>query len=462
MKRLPLSLDVLLLLVLVPAQVQIAKTKPFLLVVPLAVYLLLELWHPIGQYRIVAKSGRLHWVFLARLMLLFVMIAGATIIPTLENIGWRLAVPADSNGYTPALEGIQDGALQVELALQYTSHGKNPYAERYDATPMKYYSLSNVDVQGNPYASYFIYLPGLLLVSSPPFALSQWVGFPFDERWVTLIAYAALVFFLPLLVQPPEHKLLMLAAIGLHPLLTVPVIFGMNDVIIVLLLVLTILALSQKHPWLAAMWLGAACAIKQSAWFLLPFYFLYLFRWVEPSQRLRQVLSSAAIIGAVMLIVTAPLALWNLPAFVMATILYPLGLTGVNVPIRGYTVGILLRGAGMIPSYTASFPFWILQGFLGIPLLAATLRYQWKRNSLGILFICAGVFGFGLGLVSRIFHDNYVGFMTVLIAIGAILQAGGESPPDTTISDLSEPSGMRSEPAPADSILPVRHPAVKD
>ncbi len=430
MKKLPLSLDILILLALVPAQVQL-KTNGFLLVIPLLISVLLELWVPIGQYAEL-KSGLLRWLFLARLMLLLIMIVGATILPAVENINWRLAVPADQNGYTPALEGIQDGALQIELALQHASHGKNPYEQRYDDSAMKYYGFSEIDMPGNPYSTYFIYLPGLLLVSFPSFALFQWFGLPFDERWVTLIAYSFLVLLLPLLVQVPEQKLFILAGIGLNPLLTSPVTYGMNDVIIILMLALMVQALTQKHILRAAFLLGLACAIKQSAWFVLPFYFLFVFRLAEPSERWRRLLVSAFVIGSVMLIITGPLALWNLSAFIAATILYPLGLVGVTVPIRGYTVGVLLKGLGVIPSYTSSFPFWAMQALVGIPLLAALLRYQSNRNSVGIMLVCTGVLFFGLGVVSRFFHVNYAGFATVLIVMGTVIEASRAAHNDST------------------------------
>ena len=65
--------------------------------------------------------------------------------------------------------------------------------------------------------------------------------------------------------------------------------------------------------------------------------------------------------------------------------------------------------------------FWVLQVVLGLPLLFLLLRYQWHRNSIGMMILCSGMFTLGLGLVSRFFQDNYVGYVSVLVTAGIVL-----------------------------------------
>jgi hypothetical protein len=138
-------------------------------------------------------------------------------------------------------------------------------------------------------------------------------------------------------------------------------------------------------------------------------------------------MKTAVIIAAVMLIIIGPFALWDMNAFIEDVFLYPSGRVGVNYPIIGYTVGTLLIGLGVIPSHYADFPFTILQIVFGIPLLFILLRHQWQDNGVGEMFLSSGLFILGLGLVSRFFQDNYVGFVAILITLGLMLRQNSES-----------------------------------
>ncbi|MGB8646453.1 MAG: hypothetical protein WCF84_14540 [Anaerolineae bacterium] len=438
MNILGISLDLLLLLVLIPAQSQLTD-RPFLLVVPLLGTVLLELSQPLRNYtKLTAGLDRNRISFLIRLGLLLLMIAGACLVPTLENITNRLVTPIEADGYSPALANVHDGALQLELALGYLQQGKNPYVEQYDQTPLKFYGFKEITLPRNPTFDYFVYLPSLLWISYPFYALFHLAGFPYDERWVFLFVYFLLILILPTLARRPEYKLLLVAAIGLNPLLTGPVKIGMDDVAILLFLILVAKTI-EKRPLLAAILFGIACSLKQSAWFIIPFYFLYLFLSTPPKDRIKQVMKSAVTVFAVMAISAAPLALRDLHSFLTDTLMYPAGLVGINYPIRGYTLGMLLISIGLIPSPASSFPFWILEGLFGIPLLLLLLHYQQRRNSVGIMFQSAGIFIFGFGFLTRFFQDNYVGFVTVLIVLGVILEMDRLA---TSRSDLNQTTGQ--------------------
>jgi len=416
-----IPLDLLFLSVLIPAHMHL-KGISFLMVIPLFGYIMLELWHPLASYTSLPdKFDRTRLVFLIRLFLIFIIIAGSVIVPTLTNIQKRLVTAPDASGYSEAYANIHDGAIQMEYALRFLSDGKNPYVERYEDTPLKYYGFSGINPSTNPAFDHFVYLPGFLITSFPIYKLFDQLGFLYDQRWIYLLAYVVLVLLLPPLVKQPTLKLSLLAAVGLNPLLTGPVIIGMNDVAVILPIVLSLFALSRKRFLLSAIAFGFACTFKQSAWFFAPFYILILFASFPQAERFKQTIKYLFVAGLAAFIIVGPFAMWSLSDFVTDVFLYPSGAVDVNYPIRGYTIGVLLVGVGWIGSPLDPFPFWTLQLVVGIPLLVWLLKFQWRQNRMGIMFICAGVFIFGIGLASRFFQDNYVGFVIIFILLGFLL-----------------------------------------
>ena len=422
------SPDLLLLLGLIPTHMQLqSETASFLLVLPFFFYIVLELGHSLIPYAALPENfGRTRLFFLLRLFLLLIIIAGATILPSLTNIYTRLVTPVDATGYSSAYANVHDGAVQMELALAFLNDGKNPYVESYQDTPLEYYGFTGIDLPINPAVNHFVYLPGFFVLSFPIYKMFSFTSFAYDQRWVCLLAYIILILLLPSLVNSPVYKLTLLVAVGLNPLLTWPVSIGMNDIIILLAIVLALVFSSYSQFVLAAIIFGFACTLKQSAWFVAPFFVLSLYQLLPTETRIRQTIKYCGIIALLMIVIIGPFALWDFSSFITDVWLYPSGSVAVNYPIRGYTIGNLLVGSGIIESSLDTFPFWILQLVVGLPLLWLLLRQQWKHDGLGTMLICAGVFIFGVGVVSRFFQDNYVGFVAVLILLGALLNADAE------------------------------------
>lgn len=384
----------------------------------------MEFWHPLSSYStLINQSPKIRLAFFARFFLLLIIITAAVIIPSGQRIYTRLITDTEKVENRAAYGDIHDGALQMEYALDYLHAGQNPYVERYEDTLLQYYNFPGLaDMPTNPVYDYFVYLPGFLVVSYPVYTLFQYYHIPYDQRWVYLLAYIATVLLLPALVNSPTLKLSLLAAVALNPLLTRPVIIGMNDILVLLVIIVAVLMLRKNHFILSILAFAIACTLKQSAWFMAPFYLLLLYYSLPAFNRNKEMLKllgAGALVGALLII---PFAFWSLPDFITDVFVYPSGGVAVNYPIRGSTIGLLLVGIGYITSPTSAFPFFVFQLLLGIPLLIGLLKYQKRQNSVGVMLICAGMFIFGIGLVSRFFQDNYVGFLTVIITVGIFLK----------------------------------------
>ena len=420
MRDLPVSLDVLLLLLLVPAQTRLEENA-ILMVVPLLFYIMIELWLPLSPYlTLPRKMDKVRASFLTRLFLLFIMIAGAAVVPTGMRIGYRLSIQTNNPDTSASESKLHDGAIQTEAALEHLSNGKNPYVESYEDTELRFFGFFGTGLR-NPALDHLVYLPGLLVTSFPLYRAIMNIGPFYDQRIVYLLAYLLLILLLPLMVIRPAHKLLLIAAIALNPLRTGLTITGMNDIVVILALILMAIALLHKRLLLSALFFGFACSLKQSAWFLAPFYVLLLTGMVDRRHLMREITKPLLVAALVFVIVVGPFIIWDAKAFLTDVFLYPGGLGSIQYPIRGYTIGRFLVGLGIISSPLEPFPFWILELLFGVPLLLLLLRYQRNRNNVGFMFICGGVFVFGMGLLSRFFQDNYVGYVSVLVTFGIVL-----------------------------------------
>ena len=426
-----LPIDLLFLLLLASAQTQL-KSVSFLLVIPLFLYILLYFWHPLVDYQTLPDQfGKTRLVYLIHLFLLFIMITGAVVVPTVVQIGERIGNLPDESGFSPAYGQMHDGAIQMEAGLAYLSEGKNPYVETYYNTPLRFFGFSGLNRVENPALDYFVYLPGFFVLSYPIFQLAELIPFFFDQRMVYLLAYTGVVFLLPLFAKAPTHKLSLLVVIGLNPLLTGPVIVGMNDVAVMFFLLASFLLLEGKRPYFSASLFAFACALKPSAWFFAPFYLIFLHSYLPQEKRSKQFSRLLMLMVGVGVVIVAPFALWDFQNFVTDVFAYPGGAVEMNYPIRGYTIGVLLVGAGIIEDPLASFPFGMLQLVVGLLTLAILWRYQGRNNTIGMLMICSGLLIFSVGLVSRFFQDNYVGFVLIFILFGFLQNFFSQSPPET-------------------------------
>jgi len=411
-------LDLVLLLLLIPAQIELFSHGDYFLIMLLMMYVGVTLWWPLSDLeQLPEKFGSQRLVFLLRLSLIFLILLITPIAIVLQNIQTRLVAEAGQGDLVTAYLHLHDGAYQVELAVDYLLAGVNPYVASYDDVLLTIYQDPEIEV--NPAIEHMIYLPGLLLVTLPFRSLiTAFFGF-YDQRLLYLVAYVLFVLILPAVVKKPTHKLALLIGVALNPWLTLPISRGMNDIMVILFFLLAVLLLHKKRPMGGAVLFGLACTMKQSAWLASPFFLLAIYLAAPLTKRWRQIGTAVILITVVMIIIIGPFALWDLPAFIDDTFAYASGTAiSLNYPIRGYTLGRLLVAFGVVETAVDYYPFWRLQLLFGLPLLLVCLLYQWRQRTLQHMILAATFFIFGLGFVSRFFQDNYVGFVITLALIG--------------------------------------------
>lgn len=337
---------------------------------------------------------------LARLTLVLLIVALLVIVPTWLEIQARRA--------TAPFEHIHDGAIQTEEAIKFLLAGKNPYVEDYTQTPMAQWPAYDRPPSVNPALFYLPYLPATFLLPLPIVWLTHTaLGF-FDVRMYHLILFVALLLLLPLLGATWEHKLALITTIALQPLFVPFFIEGRNDIVVLGALVLTWVLLQRGHITASAMCLGVACAVKPTAWFAVPFFFVHLWHHAPTWKRLvRDAVLPGVGIAALFIM---PFVIWDAHAFLTDALWYQ----SSGYQIWGQGLSQILLALGVIPHKDAPFPFVLIQIAVGVPALIWLLRWQSRAPTVKRMIAATSVWSFIVGYTGRALNDNHIGFILAL------------------------------------------------
>jgi hypothetical protein len=335
----------------------------------------------------------------------------------------------------PANYTHDGGVIQTEEALKYVLAGKNPYVEDYVNTPMAEWGL---DYKTALY--HYPYLPWTFLFSAPFYLFSQAVLGWYDQRFVYLLLFVITLLLAPRLAQKRADKLGLVMVLGLNPIMGIDVIFGQNDsfVLFWIVLALWLLQLSREKgkdkKWgvvLSVISFGLACASKPTAWFLAPFYFLYLLRGEDISpENLRRVaiplLRRVVPFTVVLTVLVLPFAVWDWGALVDDVWGWASGVAEVPYQIRGWGFANLILALGLVKSKLDYFPFWIPELLICLPLLFFLLWKQVRTNTLGAVLYGYSALMLVFFYFSRFLNENYLGFILAFVALAYCADEGGE------------------------------------
>ncbi len=340
----------------------------------------------------------------------------------------------------PAQYTHDGGVIQTEATIQFFLAGKNPYVEDYLNTPMAEWGI-----EYRTALYHFPYLPWTFVFSTPFYLLSQATLGWFDQRFVYLLLFALTLLLAQSLAVTRLEKLLVVMLLGLNPILASDVIFGQNDSFVLFWVVLGIwllwwkarsktaevLKTSAVCQRLGSLAFGLACASKPTAWFLVPFWFLFLLRdeWgsslIPPRERWlslgQTLLQRAWPLAVVMLVIVGPWFVWNPAAIFDDVWRWSAGTAGQPYQIKGWGLSNFILAFQLVPDRLTYWPFWIPQVIVATPLLILLLWRQVRHNTPGTMLYSYVILLFAFFYVSRFLNENYFGYLAAVLTLALVM-----------------------------------------
>ena len=334
----------------------------------------------------------------------------------------------------PAAYTHDGGVIQTEATIGYFLTGKNPYVEDYLNTPMAEWGI-----EYRTALYHYPYLPWTFVFSTPFYLLSQASLGWFDQRLVYLLLFALTLLLAQALARSRLQKLLAVMLIGLNPILASDIIFGQNDSFVLFWLVLAVWCWhhsersvhSQRWLLAGAAAYGLACASKPTAWFLAPFWFLYLLRhdWGRqfvppPGQWLplaKKLWGQSWPLAVVLALVVGPWLVWSPAAMFDDVWRWSAGTAEQPYQIRGWGLSNFVLAFQLVPDRLAYWPFWLPEIIIAAPLLLLLLWRQIRRNTLGVMLYGYVALLLAFFYASRFLNENYLGFLAALLSLALLI-----------------------------------------
>ena len=290
----------------------------------------------------------------ARLVAFAVVLLGATVVPLALEVTW--ATHGDASLH------VQPEVLVVERAGIRAAHGQDPY-QVVDRNGRILIRQSAFPV----YELYYPYLPGMVVFG---FSSGSKVQARLTDARIQFLAFTMVVALIALSrVRPPtDARTRSFQALSALPTAALPLATGGDDMPVVALMLLGLVALQRRRPVVAGLALGAASTLKFTAW---PVVFLAMFAATDRRRR-RAIGRYVVAVAALAVPVVLPVALHNPSAFIDNVVRFPLGLAGVASPAASALPGHILVSA--FPAVHRSYV--IVAALLGLAVIA---RHLWRR-----------------------------------------------------------------------------------
>lgn len=355
--------------------------------------------------------------------LLNILLVGAILLFAFIRIVEPTIVYIEQRHQTERHFYVHDNPIQLEEATRMVLEGKNPYIENYFGTPLENWRYIG---EPNPALYHFVTLPFHFLFSAPFFLASEaFLGW-FDQRFIYIFSFLLTIF---LILKWPKKsiyaKLALLIILVANPWFRPFFIEGRNDIFVFGWIVLVVYLLERQKIKYSLVVLALATVSKQSAWFILPFYFAYLyFANNIPSflMKIKVVVKQAIPFLVVVAIVVIPFLVWGFGSFIDDTLHYPAGTSEIgNYPIKGIGIQRNVLQLRLVDSPTDYWPFWVPELIVSLPLLLILLWLQKKNNTLGQMVFNFSMLLLAFWFFSRFFNTNYFGFIIMLFAFAIFL-----------------------------------------
>lgn len=311
-----------------------------------------------------------------------------------------------------------DSAIISEQAARFLISGINPYGASYETSLVGWnFAMDGILYDQAKY--HYPYLPIYTVINSMgTLIISSLLGF-FDLRIILLIVLSFVIYLIFRTQKEKSDAYLFSVLILFNPLFLTSFLWGVNDIYIFFLIMLSAILLRNGNERLGLLATLIASGIKHSAWPIIPFvmYFIYLNKKGHLANKLISTLKVVKFPLLLFCLLIIPFVLWNPKAFWTDIWLYPNGGVDTNVAISGYGLSELLINLGLIKNRLDYFPFYIPQVLICLPLIIILFTWQKRKNTVGQLLFNYTVLLFPLWYLSRIFHANYMAYISMLIIL---------------------------------------------
>jgi Glycosyltransferase family 87 len=385
-----------------------------------APYVLAAVVMAVTAWRCAVQQGaaRRGWIKAARIGAFFIVLFGATVVPLTMEVIWR----SEGN----AALHVQPEVLVVERAGALADRGKNPYRviDR-NGHILIHQSAEPV------YELYYPYLPGMVIFG---FSSGSKVEARLTDARIQFLVFTALIAVLALsrLRPPTDARVRALQVLTVLPTAALPLATGGDDMPVVALMLLGLVALQRRRPVLAGLALGAASSLKFTAW---PLALLAV--WAIRDLKMHRAIGRyVAGVAAVVVPVVVPVALRNPSAFIDNVVRFPLGLAGVSSPAASALPGHMLVSA--IPGIHR--PYVVAAGLVG----GAALIYRlWKKPPTGAAG-AAALTGWVMAIAILLAPATRVGYLLypINLLVWAWMFGQAEDPALATVEAPTSGDGM--------------------
>ena len=307
-----------------------------------------------SEQRRTRTRRRWNW---ARVVAFLIVLFGATLVPLALEVVWR----SEGN----AALHVQPEVVVVEQAGARAAQGKNPYR----VIDRNGHIL--VHAKDEPlYELYYPYLPGMVVFGFSSGSNASSVNkteTPLTDARIQFLVFTVVVAAVALsrLRPPGDARGRSWQALTVLPTAALPLATGGDDMPVVALMLLGLVAVQRRRPVLAGLALGAASSLKFTAW---PLVFFAL--WAIWDLKAHRAVGRYALgVVAVVVPVVLPFAVRNPTAFVDNVVRFPLGLAGVSSPAASALPGHILVSA--VPGSHRIYV--VVVGIIGVAVLARFL-----------------------------------------------------------------------------------------
>lgn len=385
----------------------------------------IALWSYIGAAVICAlllvrrvESVRLR---VARITIAGATLIGAAIVPMVHQIVLRAGT--DPSRHAQAHTIITEEAARALIA------GENPYATDYLDGPLASWEIG--------VKTHFPYMPGMSILGIPR-ALSE---SPFFDARIAFSIIGLGLFGLATALwrAPLDRRILVVQVSAILPTGAVFLSGGGHELPVLALMFLSLVLLKNESYIASGLTLGAAAAVKQTAWLLIPFLVIAAYQ-----QGRRAALVRTAFAGSLVLIpTTLPFLLWDTQAFIDDIVKFPLNVGTEETIARGPTLGRLL--ADIWPGGGG----WLSAALLGVvAVFALVMMFRRPAASAATAAMQTGILFVPALLLSTAGRAGYGIYPINLVLWGWLLRpdSGASGPPHPVAHAETVPTQQQVRP----------------